>query len=278
VEVSGQTTVTLHAGQQVAADRNGKLGSPQSIQPDRQDPYQLEVQCSNAVSAGTTAGTVQSTDGGPITTGQTAEVDYESSGGTVSAALCWPGSVMTLTVTDPAGAAHTSRGAPATVIRMSGPPGLWRAIVRGVNVPTAEPFVVAFATDVACAGQAVDSGGVVRQTLSNGQLARSLGDSGVTGITIQVQGTSPTSARVYYAYSGYGVQFSWTIDFYAATPNLGYVFTQVTFHGINVTTQVISRINAAGAAVTSIPQDYTVDRVYSCNGPDGDMMVIEGHR
>jgi hypothetical protein len=161
---------------------------------------------------------------------------------------------------------------------MSGPPGLWRAIVRGVNVPTAEPFVVAFATDVACAGQAVDSGGVVRQTLSNGQLARSLGDSGVTGITIQVQGTSPTSARVYYAYSGYGVQFSWTIDFYAATPNLGYVFTQVTFHGINVTTQVISRINAAGAAVTSIPQDYTVDRVYSCNGPDGDMMVIEGHR
>jgi hypothetical protein len=30
--------------------------------------------------------------------------------------------------------------------------------------------------------------------------------------------------------------------------------------------------------VTAIPADYTVDRVYSCTGPGGGMMVIEGHR
>jgi hypothetical protein len=94
---------------------------------------------------------------------------------------------------------------------------------------------------------------------------------------VQVQGTSPTSARVYYSYSGSGLSFSWTIDFYAATPDLGFVFTQVIVNGVNITTQLVSRLNAAGAAVTSVPQDYVVDRVYSCNGPDGDTMIIEGH-
>ncbi len=98
-------------------------------------------------------------------------------------------------------------------------------------------------------------------------------------MTLAVQGTSPTSARVYYYSSIGGMTISWTVVFYAATPNLGAVITQVTVRGINITTQVVSRLtSAAGSSITAIPSDFTVDRVYSCKGPQGGMMVIEGHR
>jgi FecR protein len=280
VQISGRTTVTLNAGQQIDVDANGNLGPPQAIQPDRQDQYVLAAACANAVSQGTTAGTAQTTTGGPVSSGQTVEVDYNSPGGNVSVALCWPGSSMILSITDPTGAVRQSRGGASPIIfpRIPGPPGTWRATVRALSVPGGEPFAVSFATDLGCSGGNVDTGSVVRETLSNGGLSRNLAQSGVSGVTIQVQGTSPSSARVYYSSSINGFDFSWTIDFYAATPDLGFVFTQVTVHGINITTQFVSRLNAAGAAVTSIPADYTVDRVYSCIGPDGDMMVIEGHR
>jgi hypothetical protein len=120
---------------------------------------------------------------------------------------------------------------------------------------------------------------VVRQTLSNSQIQKALTDSGSTGITLQVRGTSPTSARIFYYSNVGGLPLSWTIDFYAATPNLGAVITQVTVRGINVTTQVISRLGSFGGSISSMPTGFSVDRVYSCNGPGGDgMMVIEGHR
>jgi hypothetical protein len=277
VQISGQTNITLHAGQQVSADRNGRLGAAGPIQADPKDPYALEQQCTAAVSQSASSGTVQTTVGGPLSTGQNAEVDYFSAGGTVSVALCWPGSFMTLSVTDPAGAVHSSRGASGSVGHIAGPPGVWHAVVHAVDAAN-EPFAVSFGTNIGCSGAKIDSGGVVRQTLSNGELSRNLADAGSSGVTVQVQGTSPTSARLYYAYSGSGLSFSWTIDFYAATPDLGFVFTQVIVNGVNITTQLVSRLNAAGAAVTSIPQDYTVDRVYSCSGPDGNVMIIEGHR
>ena len=93
-----------------------------------------------------------------------------------------------------------------------------------------------------------------------------------------MQGVSSTSARLYYYSNIGGTEISWTIDFYAATPNLGWVLTQITIRGINVTTQVMDRITSAGASVSSIPTDYVVDRVYSCVGSGGNMMVIGGHR
>ncbi|HLZ96138.1 MAG TPA: FecR family protein [Candidatus Dormibacteraeota bacterium] len=277
VVVAGQTTVTLRAGHQVTVDPDGRVGNPQSIRPDRNDPYQLEVQCADAVSRGPDAGTVQTTTGGPLSTGQSADVFYNSPGGSVSVALCWPGGQMAIALTDPNGSQHSSFGPSGSVLKAAGPAGRWTALVNAVNVPVPEPFAVAFSSDVGCAGQTFDDGATVRQVLSNNELAHSLGQSGITGITIQVQGTSSTSATIYYAYSGNGIDVSWMIDFYAATPNLGYVFTSVKVHGIDITTQFVSRLNAAGAAVTSIPQNYIVDRVYSCVGPDGDMMVIEGH-
>jgi len=270
--------VTLNAGEQVDADPNCKLAPKRSITPDRLDPFQLAAQCGSAVSRGTTSGTAETTVGNNISTGQTAEVDYRSPGGTVSFALCYPGSFMTLSVFDPAGVEHASRNVVLPVTgNLSGPPGLYRAVVHAVNVPGGEAFAVSFATNVMCAPGSFDTGSVVRKTLSSDDLQASMAQSGVTGITIKVVGTSSSSARLYYYSNLGGTEISWTIDFYAATPNLGAVVTQITVRGINITTQVVSRLTSAGASISSIPQDYTVDRVYSC-AASGGLLVIEGHR
>jgi hypothetical protein len=281
ITVSGTTSTTVTAGQQIDADANGKLSSPRPIQSEPQDPYALSAQCAKSASAGNNAGTVQTIDGDNVLQGQTAEQDYESPGGNLTLAFCYPGSLMSVTVTAPDGRTFPAQGPPPLVIKIpNGPPGLYRAIVRGITLPAAgEPYSMSFATDAACASGNVDTGGAVRETLSNGQIAHALQQAGATGVTLQVQGTSPTSARIFYSSDFGGVPLSWTIDFYAASPNLGAVLTQVTIRGINVTTQVVSRLTAAtGQAVSTIPADYLVDRVYSCNGPDGTMMVIEGHR
>jgi hypothetical protein len=280
VTVKGATSATLTAGQQIDADANGRLSNQRPIQADPQDPYPLAAQCARTVSTGTTAGTAQTSTGEGLATGQSGEVDYDSPGGALSVALCYPGSFMTLTIVDPSGVEHSSRqGTRPVEGHLSGPPGRYRAIVKAIDAPGGEPYAVSFATNAACAAGNVDTGTVVRQTLSNSQIANALAESGSTGITLQVRGTSATSARIFYYSNLGGMPISWTVVFYAATPNLGAVITQVTVRGVNVTTQVISRLSSFGDSISSIPSGFIVDRVYSCSGPGGDgMMVIEGHR
>jgi hypothetical protein len=225
---------------------------------------------------------MQSSSGESLTNGQTAESTYNSSGGNLTLAFCYPGSLMTVTVTDPAGKTYTKQGPPPLVIKVpNGPAGVYKAVVTALNVSsTGEAYSLVFATDASCAAGNIDTGTVVRQTLSNSQIAKAIADSGSTGITLQVRGTSPTSARIFYYSNLGGLPVSWTIAFYASPPNLGAVITQVTVRGINVTTQVISRVSSLGGnSISSMPTGFMVDRVYSCNGPGGDgMMVIEGHR
>ena len=272
----GGRTVTVNAGQEIDAAADGTLTGPRPITRDAQDPYPLMSQCAGAVSNGTTPGTQQVSTGDPIATGAAPEVDYDSPGGTVSVALCYPGSAMTLSVISPDGVEHKSP------TRLDGPAGRYRAIVHAVDVPPqGEAFVVAFATNAPCVVNTADnSGATVRETLSNTQIADAIAKSGSSGVTLQIQGTSPTSARLVYYSSVGGVDLSWTIDFYAATPYLGAVITQVTVKGVNVTTAVIKNISSLGGnSITSIPSDFTVDRVYSCVSADGDtVMVVEGHR
>jgi hypothetical protein len=278
VKVAGATTITLASGHEVDADANGKLSAPRAIQTDPQDPYPLAAQCARTVSSGTTAGTTQTSTGDTISTGQSSEVDYDSPGGLLSVALCYPGSFMTLTIIDPNGSAHTSRQSSRPVTgSLNGPPGRYRAIVKAEDVPGGETFAVSFATNSPCVEGNVDAGGVVRQTISNKQIADALSQSGASGVSLEVQGASPNSARVYYSSNLSGTSVSWTIDFYAATPNLGVILTQLTVNGVNITTQIVSRLpQATGQPGVSI--DFTVDRVYSCRGTDGLIMVIEGHR
>src|SRR6266513_171211 len=146
VGVTGKTTASVSAGQEISADASGRLSPVRPIQRDTQDPYALTAQCSRAVSNGTTAGTLQTSTGDPITTGQTASFDYNSPGGTISAALCYPGSFMTLSIKDPNGVEHASRnGASPVVGNLSGPAGKYTATVHAIDVSPAEAFVVAFA-------------------------------------------------------------------------------------------------------------------------------------
>lgn len=277
VKVSGKTTITLTAGQQVDADATGRLSAPRPIQPEPKDPFALASQCARAVSTGTTPGTVQTTTGDSLATGQTAQVDYSSPGGAVTVALCYPGSTMTLSVTDPGGVVHSTRNTRSPVtLSVGGPGGIYRATVRALDVPGGEAYVVSFASSSGCTPGDVDTGGVVRQTIGNDQLSQGLQQS---GITLQVQGTSSTSAVIYYYSELGGMPVSWTIVFTAASPNLGFVLTQFTIRGVNLTTQVVSRVTSmTGQSVRAIPTDFIVDRVYSCEGPRGGMMVIEGHR
>jgi len=279
VTVTGATTITLTAGQEVEVDANGRLSTPRPIQPETQDPYPLAVQCSRANSSGTTPGTTQTSSGDGLVNGQTAEQDYDSPGGNLTVAFCYPGSLMSVTITDPSGAQHLAQGKSPVMVKIpNAPPGRYKALVRGLDVPAGgEPYALTFATDAACAEGNVDTGGVVRQTVSNAQIAQTLSQAGASGVTLQVKGTSPNSARIYYYSELGGNPISWTIDFYAATPSLGVVLTQVTVHGVNITTQLVSRLpQATGQSGVSI--DFSVDRVYSCTGSGGGMIVIEGHR
>jgi FecR protein len=282
VIVTGTTTVTLTAGQQIDVDANGHLSGQRSTQPDPQDPYPLTAQCSAAAASGNTAGTMQSSSGEGLTNGQSAETDYNSAGGNLTLTFCYPGSLMSVTVTDPAGRTYPRRGPPPIIVKIAnGPAGLYKALVTAVNVPsTGEAYSLAFATDAACSAGNVDTGTVVRWTMSNSQIASAIAKSGTTGITIQVRGTSPTSAHIVYFSNLGGIPISWVIDFYSATPNLGAVVTQVAVHGINVTTRTTSALSTvAGTSTSSMPAGFIVDRVYSCNDPKGDgMVVIEGHR
>ena len=276
VKVNGKTTATLTAGQQIDADANGTLSGQGPIKPEAQDPYALEAQCARAVSTGTNAGTVQTSTGDSLATGQTETVEYSSPGGVLSIALCYPGSLMSITVIDPGGASHGSRqGAPPVQFNLNGPPGRYRAVIRAISAPGGEPYAVAFASNVSCSSEKVDTGTFVRETLSNEQISQGLQEAGVI---LQVQGTSNNSARLYYYSDLGGVPISWTLVFYAASPNLGVVLTQVTVRGINITTQLAERLPAGISQSLSVPTDYTVDRVYSCKGPKGGVMIIEGHR
>src|SRR5919109_537951 len=197
----GGREVTVKTGQEISATANGTLSTPRAILADAQDPYPLIAQCTTAVSQGTTPGTVQVSTGDPIATGAAPEVDYSSPGGTLSVALCYPGSFMTLSVFTPDGVEHASRnGASPVTGHVDGPSGLYRAIVHAIEVPKAEAYVVAFATNAPCVASAAGDTGAAaaRETLSNAQIANALAESGASGVTLQVQGTSPTSAHVVY--------------------------------------------------------------------------------
>jgi hypothetical protein len=280
VSVAGKTTTAVKAGQEVDADATGKLSPARTIRPDPQDPYQLVADCRRAVAQGSNPGTIQITTG-EITTGQTIDVEYNSPGGITKTALCYPGSYMQLRVLSPNGTAYWFPNGDSPIRHQhQGLAGRWTAQVIAVDVSPAEPWVIAFAADAACVTAPEGGGGTgtfVRQTVSTSQLSQGLRDS---GITLRVEGTSSNSARLYYYSNIGGTEVSWTILFYAATPNLGAVITQVTVRGVNVTTQVLNYLGpGAKESISSIPQDFSVDRVYSCRTAGGDtIMVIEGHR
>ena len=281
VRVNGKTVITMTAGQEIDIDPNGNLTNLRANQFDASDPFPVTQQCSTAASSGTNPGTMQASTGDTLTGGQSQEQDYYSSGGNLTVAFCYPGSLMSVTVTDPNGKQYSRQGAPPITLRITnGAPGVYRAVVRAINVPASgEAYSVAFATDAGCADGDVDTGTSVRKTLSPATIANDLAQAGVQGVSVQVADTSPASAKIYF-YGSYGPwSTEWNVTFSASTPNLGAVVTQVKVNGFNVTTQLINYLGSAHVSISAIPQDFVIDRVYSCAGAGGNnMMVIEGHR
>ena len=158
---------------------------------------------------------MQSSGGENLTNGQTAESDYNSPGGNLTLAFCYPGSFMKVTVTDPAGRVFAKQGAPPLVsarsptgrpgsTRQSRPPSTFRRPARRIRWHSRQ-------TPPAPSGN-IDTGAVVRQTFSNSQIANALAQAGSTAISLQVQGTSANSARIFYYSNLGGVPISWTID------------------------------------------------------------------
>src|SRR5258708_18049273 len=193
VTVAGTTTVKLTAGQQIDADANGRLSNQRGIQPDPQDPYPLTTQCSRAAASGNNSGTLQASGGESLTNGQTAESDYNSPGGDLTLAFCYPGSLMKVTVTEPAGGVHANQGAPPLVIKIAnGPPGVYKAVVTALNVAAAgEAYSLSFATDAACPAGNVDTGAGVRQTLDNSPIPNPLPHARSPHLSPPAPGTPP---------------------------------------------------------------------------------------
>src|ERR1700724_3921460 len=109
VTVTGKTAATLIAGQEIDADAEGNLSNQRSNQFETQDPFPLAAQCSGAAGSGNNAGTAQSSISDSIATGQTEQHVYDSPGGNLTVALCYPGSLMSVAVTDPSGGRRTAQ-------------------------------------------------------------------------------------------------------------------------------------------------------------------------
>jgi len=278
----GKGEVTAGAGQQVAAAADGTVAQPAPIVAEPGDPFANAVQSEAAARGGSNrGGTVQTNAGNTLATGQSATETYFSPGGNLTAVLTYAGSLMQISVRGPDAKIVTQKGPPPIRIAVAGaPPGLYTATVTGVDLPPGgETYALSWATDAPCyVPDKLDSGGSVRESLSNAQIQQSLSQSGVSGVSLQVVGVSDNSARITFSARQIGQSVSWTVDFYASPPNLGAVIVNVTVNGINVTAQVVSQLSSSyGKSIQAIPADFMVDRVYSCLGPGGGTMVVEGH-
>src|SRR3989449_352429 len=180
--VTGKTAATLTAGQEIDADADGNLSNQRSNQFETQDPFPLAAQCGGTASSGNNAGTAQTSISDSIATGQSEEHVYDSIGGNLTVALCYPGSLMSVTVTEPLGGPPEAQGkSPLTIKIPNAPPGRYRAMVRGVDVRGGESHSVSFATDAACGEGNVDPGGGGPQAPSDAPNAERLSHTGGPG-------------------------------------------------------------------------------------------------
>src|ERR1700716_2164459 len=99
----GHGFVDVSAGQQADASPSGAVTKAVAITPEPADPFVLWLASEEAARAAGQPATAQTSfSQAPITTGQTAaQPDYTSAGGEVIGELAYPGSAMTLIITDP---------------------------------------------------------------------------------------------------------------------------------------------------------------------------------
>jgi hypothetical protein len=280
--------VNVPAGQQADASPAGAVSKPVPITPDAADPFILWLASEEAAKAAGQPATAQTSfDQGAIGSGQTAaQPDYSSAGGEVIGQLAYPGSAMTLIITDPAGNVHQSAasisgptGKLALVDIPNAPGGVFKIQVRGDSVNPSEHFSVTMITKFVCsATQAAEQGGFVRHVLSANDLSNALIQSGASSASIRFSGASAGGANVELSGGVSGVSVNAGALLYAAGGgNVGVVVTQATVNGIDVKQQITSAIASAGGKnLDSLNVGYQVDRVYSCAAGKDTFLVLEG--
>jgi hypothetical protein len=284
---SGNSNVDVPAGQQADASPAGVVTKPVPITPDPADPFTLWLASEEAAKAAGQPATAQTSfDQTAIATGQTAaQPDYTSAGGEVIGELAYPGSAMTLIITDPGGNVHQSS---ASVSGPSGklvlvdipnaPGGAFKIQVRGDNVNPAEHFSVTMITKFVCATTQAEQGGFIRNVLSANDISNALVQAGASKVRIRFSGASAGGANIEGSGGVTGFSVSAAAILYAAGGgNVGIAITQAQVNGFDVKQQVTSAIASAGGKnLDSLNIGYQVDRVYSCTTGNDSFLVIEG--
>ena len=279
--------VNVQAGQQADASPAGVVSKPVPITADPNDPFTLWLASEEAAKASGQAATAQTSfDQGAIATGQTAaQPDYDSAGGEVIGQLAYPGSAMTLIITDPAGKIHQSTasisgpaGKLALVDIPNAPGGAFKVQVRGDNVNPSEHFTVTMITRFVCAATQAEEGGFVRHVLSANDTANALVQSGASNASIRFSGVSAGGANVEMSAGFSGVSANGAAILYAAGDGgVGIAVTQAVVNGIDLKQQLTSALaQAGGRNLDSVSIGYQVDRVYSCSSGKDTFLVMEG--
>ena len=224
---------------------------------------------------------------GAIGSGQTAtQPVYNSAGGEVIGELAYPGSAMTLIITDPSGTVHassTSISGPAGKLVLvdipHAPGGAFKVQVRGDNVNPSEHFTVTMITKFVCAATQTTQGGLIRNVLSANDTRDALVQSGASNVSIRFSGASAGGANVEASGNFSGVSFSGAVILYATGGgNVGVAVTQASLNGIDIKQQITSAIaQAGGRNLDSLSIGYQVDRVYTCVAGNDSFLVLEGH-
>lgn len=293
VRVSGTSGgATLAAGQQVVVNPAGAVGAPGPIAPEPGDPFASwtgPTGSETAALVGNQPGTVRSMPSAAALGAVNTPVDspaYAFAGGDLTAALSYPGSLMKLEVVGPGGQV-VARGQGAAPVRLTipnAPAGNYKARVTALNLDHGpESWTVTFAANPPCrlappSSESPPPGAPVRVTLSDTALNTALSQGGVTGASIRIV-PSTNGGILTGSLSVVGFEFSGTAVVYASAPGVGVTFTQASANGVvNIASQVAVQLaRLQGIDLASIKPSFSVDRLYSCQGPDGRLLVIEGH-
>lgn len=288
---SNGTSVNVPAGQQASASAGGAVSKPVPIVNDPNDPFTLWIASEEGAKAAGQPATAQTSfDQGAIASGQSAAVpDYATAGGEVIGDLTYPGSSMSLLITDPHGQVHTASegvagpgGKHAVVDIPNAPAGVYKVTVRADNVAPAERFAVTLVTKFVCGTSAgtesAAPGAIVRNIFSASDLANSLTGAGAKDVNISFRGASAGGADVAASGSFSNISASGGALLYAAGDgNLGVIITEARVNGIDIASQVGDAIaRGTGHSLDSLPIGFQVGRVYSCAAGNDTFLVVEG--
>jgi hypothetical protein len=285
---SSKGNIDVSAGQQADANPAGVLSKAVPITADPADPFTLWLASEEAAKAAGQPATAQTSfDQGALGTGQTAsQADYNSAGGEVIGELAYPGSAMTLVITDPSGKVHqssVSTSGPAGKVALVDIPnaagGAFKVQVRGDNVNPSEHFTVTMVTKFICAAKQVTQGGYTRNVLSANDTRNALVQSGGSNVSIRFSGASAGGANIQASGGFSGVSVDGAAILYAAGDGkVGVAVTQAHVNGIDLKQQLTSAIaQAGGRNLNSLSIGFQVDRVYTCSAGNDSFLVIEGH-